>query len=151
MELYRKQDDHTVLATENTQLFDPDALWEPGYTQTITLKVRNAGELALKYTVVLNEISETPGINAAGESFHLSDYLVFGKIVDDQEITYETRKDAWAAAGGQMGLKDDSIERVLLPQQEEYITLIIYMPTTVGDLGGYPKQRPHWGDCRRTL
>lgn len=131
MELYRKQDDHTVLATENTQLFDPDTLWEPGYTQTITLKVRNAGELALKYTVVLNEISKTLGINATGESFHLSDYLVFGKILGDQEITYETREDAWAASGGQTGLKDDSIERVLSPQQEEYITLIVYMPATV--------------------
>ncbi len=30
-------------------------------------------------------------------------------------------------------MKDDSIERVLLPQQEEYITLIVYMPATVGN------------------
>lgn len=137
VELYSKQDDHYVLVTENTQLFDPDALWEPGYTQTISLKVKNAGELALKYKFALNIFSETPGINTDGESFHLSDHLVFGKIVGDQDITYETREDAWAAAGSQTGLKDDVTERVLLPQQEEYIILIVYMPATVGNNANY--------------
>lgn len=137
VELYSKQDGHYVLVTENTQLFDPDALWEPGYTQTITLKVRNAGELALKYKFALNVVSETSGINADGESFHLSDHLVFGKIVSDQDITYETREAAWAAAGSQTGPKDDATERVLLPQQEEYITLIVYMPATVGNNANY--------------
>lgn len=36
-------------ATEQTKLFDDNALWEPGYTQVVYLKVVNAGNLALKY------------------------------------------------------------------------------------------------------
>ena len=36
-------------ATEQTKLFDDNALWEPGYTQVVYLKIVNAGNLALKY------------------------------------------------------------------------------------------------------
>ena len=35
-------------ATDQTKLFDDNALWEPGYTQVVYLKVVNAGNLALK-------------------------------------------------------------------------------------------------------
>ena len=41
-------------ATEQTKLFDDNALWEPGYTQVVYLKVVNAGNLALKYEVSTN-------------------------------------------------------------------------------------------------
>ena len=36
-------------ATNQTKLFDDNALWEPGYTQVVYLKIVNAGNLALKY------------------------------------------------------------------------------------------------------
>ena len=36
-------------ATDQTKLFDDNALWEPGYTQVVYLKIVNAGNLALKY------------------------------------------------------------------------------------------------------
>ena len=36
-------------ATDQTKLFSDNALWEPGYTQVVYLKVVNAGNLALKY------------------------------------------------------------------------------------------------------
>ena len=36
-------------ATEQTKLFDDNALWEPGYTQVVYLKIVNAGNLALKW------------------------------------------------------------------------------------------------------
>ena len=36
-------------ANEQTKLFDDNALWEPGYTQVVYLKVVNGGNLALKY------------------------------------------------------------------------------------------------------
>ena len=36
-------------ATDQTKLFNDNALWEPGYTQVVYLKVVNAGNLALKY------------------------------------------------------------------------------------------------------
>ena len=34
---------------ENTKLFDENALWEPGHTETVYLRVSNLGSLALKY------------------------------------------------------------------------------------------------------
>ena len=40
-------------ATDQTKLFDDNALWEPGYTQIVYLKVVNKGNLALKYGRIL--------------------------------------------------------------------------------------------------
>ena len=35
-------------ATENTKVFKDGALWEPGHVEYVVLKIRNAGDLALK-------------------------------------------------------------------------------------------------------
>ena len=53
-------------------------LWEPGVTEVAYLRVANAGSLALKYQLGINIVSETAGVNAAGETFKLSDYIQFG-------------------------------------------------------------------------
>ena len=44
-------------------------LFEPGTTEVAYLRVANAGTLALKYQLGVNVVSETAGVNAAGESF----------------------------------------------------------------------------------
>lgn len=51
------QDWKTVEGVEN--LFNPDALWEPGHAEVVYLKARNAGTLALKYKFAMNILSET--------------------------------------------------------------------------------------------
>jgi len=38
-------------------------LWEPGHTEYVYLRVKNAGTLALKYQVNVSPVSETGGIN----------------------------------------------------------------------------------------
>ena len=49
-----------------TDLFE-DVLWEPGHTDVVYLRLKNIGSLALKYELAINIVSETPGINMAGE------------------------------------------------------------------------------------
>ena len=69
----------------NTKIFKENALYEPGYTEVYWLKIENAGSLAFKYKSELKVLSETPGVNQAGESFDLSDSLVIktGYISND--------------------------------------------------------------------
>ena len=59
---------------EATDIFQK-GLWEPGHSEVVGLKIHNAGNLALKYSISMNIVNETKGINKAGDEFALSDYL----------------------------------------------------------------------------
>ena len=59
VELYVKNADKYVAVDEKTSLFDEKARWEPGATQVVYLKVKNAGTLALKYKFAVDVIKET--------------------------------------------------------------------------------------------
>ena len=149
---YLNKDNQWKKVEKDTELFsaleadgETDNLWEPGHTEVVYLKVSNVGSLALKYQLAVNVANETAFENALGEKdCHLSDYLVFGKVESNTEIPkYETREDAWAAAGDTLGLSDYTKEAVLYPAEaaddpsEQYIALVVYMPTTVGNEANY--------------
>ena len=78
-------------------IFNPKAHWEPGYTEVVYLKLKNAGSLALKYQLGVN-VTETPGVNVYGDEFLLSNYIYFDVIegVNADENAYATREDAVA-------------------------------------------------------
>lgn len=142
---YRDQNGEWKTVTADTNLFSEDALWEPGHTEVVYLRVKNAAALALKYQLTVTAANETTFTNALGETdCRLSDYLVFGQAESDTEITqYATREDAWAAAGNTQGLSDYAKESVLYPAEaadgpsEQYIALVVYMPTAVGNEANY--------------
>ena len=59
-----------------TDLFGGETtLFEPGHTRVVELKIKNAGNLALKYKIGMNVAAETAGVNMAGNPYKLSDYL----------------------------------------------------------------------------
>ena len=59
-----------------TDLFGAEGtLFEPGHTRVVELKIKNAGNLALKYKIGMNIISETAGTNKDGKPYKLSNYL----------------------------------------------------------------------------
>lgn len=124
-------------SVEGESLFDENALWEPGYTQIVYLKVRNAGTLALKYKLAVNVVGEITGINEKKEVIKLSEHLVFGKAESDTMTTYATREDAWKAVGSTQGLNDYAKDSELAVGAEEYVALVVYMPTTVGNEANY--------------
>ena len=64
-----------------------NTLWEPGVTEVAYLRVENAGSLALKYQLGVNIVSETPGVNVAGNEFYLSEYLMFDVVTIDADAT----------------------------------------------------------------
>ena len=126
-------------SAEDVSLFDSDALWEPGHTEVVYLQVKNAGTLAFKYRLAVNPDVEQVGINMDGDSFKLSDYLVFSAIAGKNaaEGVY-TRDEARAAAGETKGLrKYITNDLVLGAGDEQYVALVVYMPTDVENVANY--------------
>ena len=127
----------TVAGKDN--IFDKNALWEPGRVEVVYLKVSNLGTLALKYQLGVNIVNEIGGKNVAGEDFKLSDHLVF-KVVDlatEPETAY-TREEAVAEAGNVKGLKDYNSDTTALEVGgTDYVALIVYMPENVGNEANY--------------
>ena len=74
---YRTTADGKWNALDNaTDLFGAEGtLFEPGHTRVVELKIKNAGNLALKYKIGMNVVSETAGTNKDGNPYKLSDYL----------------------------------------------------------------------------
>ena len=120
--------------TETTNVFKEDTLWEPGHTEVVKLKVVNEGSLALKYNLGVNVASEVGSVNVNGTEFLLSEFIKFAVI--DGANTY-TRDEAIAAAEaeGATALKTayNSGTTQLLATEEDYVTMVVYMPTTVGN------------------
>ncbi len=118
-----------------TDLFDPNALWEPGRVEVVYLEVSNLGSLALKYQLNVTVYNEVSGINMAGDTFKLSDHLVFKAVVLDDGFTPYTDREATAvAAGSELGLKDyNGATTPLEVDGKDYVALIVYMPESVGN------------------
>ena len=69
-------DGNWQLLDNATDLFGAaGTLFEPGHTRVVELKIKNAGNLALKYKIGMNVVSETTGTNKAGNPYKLSEYL----------------------------------------------------------------------------
>ncbi|MBQ8311208.1 MAG: hypothetical protein IJX80_09390 [Clostridia bacterium] len=121
------------------EIFDPNALWEPGRVEVVYLKVSNLGTLALKYQLGVNVVNESVGKNGAGEDIKLSDHLVF-KVVEmpDTLTTYTDREAVATAAGTEKGLKDYNSDTTALEVGgTDYVALIVYMPESVGNEANY--------------
>lgn len=137
---------------EDTIVFGKDALYEPGYTEAVWLKVENIGSLAFKYDLALNVENEKAGINMAGEKFNLSDYLEvkylntadtsmesgfyttreslnsfnFGGVVNSGVTSF--KDDIAVIKNGTAFSKDDT---TMAGYDASYVLVIISMPTTV--------------------
>ena len=140
-----------------TPVFDPNALWEPGYTEVVYFKIENKGSLALKYKMSTDVAKETPGTNKDGKEFKLSDYLKAYHESPNEGIKLYNREEAQNPFGGFAAFfpelapetfanavaaevssaKALSYERSLEPKQIAYTTMVIFMPTTVGNEANY--------------
>ena len=84
LEYKTKWSDKWTPVDENTKIFKEGALYEPGYTEVVYLRVSNAGSLAFKYLLSLNIENDKKSINVYGEEFRLSEYLQIGTYVQDE-------------------------------------------------------------------
>ena len=138
-----------LTAEDSKKLFDENALWEPGYTQIVYLKVKNNGNLALTYAMQITPVHETVGVNVDGEEFKLSDYIKFGWTaftVDGTGTPVALGREA-----AQTGVGDGAQLGTTLHRQaaepmeagaEELVALVAWMPENVGNEANYSTVQP---------
>ena len=133
-----------------TNVFDPNALWEPGRTEYVVFRITNNGNLALKYKLSLETLAQKPGTNKANKQFYLADYLCASAKVDvgPGEIgsgvstlgAFMTKLNDLGVAGVQNvldpeyhPLTDATVNGTLLPGKTNCVPMAIWMPTSVGN------------------
>ena len=133
-----------------TNVFDPNALWEPGRTEYVVFRITNNGNLALKYQLSLETLAQKPGTNKANEQFYLADYLCASAKVNvgPGEIgsgvsslgAFMTKLNDLGVAGVKNvldpeyhPLTDATVNGTLLPGKTNCVPMAIWMPTSVGN------------------
>ena len=136
-------------AEDSKDLFDENALWEPGYTQIVYLKVKNGGNLALTYAMQITPVHETVGVNVDGEEFKLSDYIKFGwttfTVNGDGTPVALDREAAQTGVGGGAQLGTTLHRQAAEPMKagaEELVALVAWMPEDVGNEANYSTVQP---------
>ena len=154
--------------TEDTKLFKENALWEPGYTEVVFLRVSNVGSLAFNYALDVVVNSEQTSTNVFGNEFSLKDYVQAGAYAMDENgvyadalmpILFADRAKALenietVAGTGFINIADldgldeyllEKPEKVVLPgeQYNQVVALVLTMPTTVDNNANYDATVPN--------
>lgn len=133
--------------TDTTKVFEESTLWEPGRTEVVYLRVKNAGTLALKYTLGLYNLYNSTGKNVLGEKYSLSDYVKLGAM--EVDTAYTDRAAAISAVQdsaktlnsvGDTGL----IGAKLGTTETKTYAMVLYMPTEVGNEANPKNADPYW-------
>ena len=134
-------------ATDQTKLFEDSALWEPGYTQVVYLKVVNAGNLALKYEAGFSKnYTSNRGKNVNGDWYRVDNYLKIGTA--ETATKFANREAVWSAiaATEKTLAKDvmltDGWITLKAGESSKPFAMAIYMPTSVGNEANASRLRP---------
>lgn len=128
-----------------TMAFNDKALYEPGYTQVVYLKIDNEGDVDFNYKVTVTIEDFTNGKNAWGEEIYLPNYLRYGVVFAESETELQemvrdrlnTRTHAtndWGMLGTWSEVSPYIFEA---GENPHYAALIIYMPEEVGNAANY--------------
>lgn len=133
--------------TEETKLFEDSTVWEPGRTEIVYLRVKNAGTLALKYTLGIYNLYNSTGKNVLGNKYRLSDYVKLGAV--EADAAYADRAAAINAVDADAKLISDidnsgMAGASLEPNDTKIYALVLYMPTEVGNEANPKNKDPYW-------
>ena len=131
-------DDGFASVTKETEVFDAEALWEPGHVEYVVLKISNAGTLALKYKLGIN-IAEEKGSKSVvdNKDFNLSDYIKFAVIDGDRGGLGRDALVAAAGEGTELSKGYTPEEKHLKTGEDNTVTLVVWMPKSVGNEANY--------------
>lgn len=122
------------------QIFDENALYEPGYTQVVYLKVENKGDVPFHFRTAVNVNGYSTATNVFGQKFVLQDYLLFGLTTSDsiEEMKESVKSRELAKQVATMKLNNYSTEDAILGDGEtKYIALVVRMPEEVTNVANY--------------
>lgn len=125
----------------DSNVFLEDALYEPGYTQVVYLKVKNNGTVNLKYKLSVDVQNYTPARGVLGNDIYLPDYLKYGAVFADSESVLDRELAQSYATKDMAELQFNSFTEydnvTVGAKNERYIALIVFMPNTVGNAANY--------------
>ena len=148
---YRTSSEEDWKTLDNaTNLFGAEGtLFEPGHTRVVELRITNAGNLALKYKIGMNVVSETAGINKAGKPYKLSNYLKVATTgiqqynpadqissLMEQLIFQKGDFGMWTArdfANFELEYTSNGSAHELQPGAAQILGIKVYMPESVGN------------------
>ena len=120
-------------------------LWEPGHTEVVALKFKNNGNLALKYSINMNIVDETVGVNKFNKEYKLSDYLKVKTLSQEAsgigdiciDMAFSARNNDGLGYTATANFKDATVldhDLLLTPGEVgNYLIMKVYMPETVGN------------------
>lgn len=125
-----------------TEVFYDDALYEPGYTQVVYLKIENNGDVDFNYKVSVTVEDFTNGKNAWGEEIYLPNYLRYGVVFAESETQLremvKDRLNSRTHAENNLGTWSEvSPYTFEAGEESHYAALIVYMPEEVGNSANY--------------
>ncbi len=137
---YRAGENDYQKINGQTNVFDEQALYEPGYVQVVYLKVENKGSVPFDFKVAVGVSDYTPSVNVFGKTFNLQDHLKYGVVTASSEAELDAKLAAreQAVANADMPLNKYFTQTAELAARDEtYIALIVRMPETVGNEANY--------------
>lgn len=138
---YRDENNEWKTIEAATEIFDDEALYEPGYTLVVYLRVTNRGEVPFDFKTAVTVTYFTKATNYFGQPFHLQDYLQFGltpamQTEEDMNALVATR--ALAVRYATMPLSNYYTESASLEAgQTVYMALVVQMPEEVDNHANY--------------
>ena len=142
---HRLEDGTWEKIEQDTKIFDDEALYEPGYTQTVYLKIENKGTVPFDYKTAVTVSDYTLATNVYGQSFQLFDYLKFGlttaKTEAELDALVATRNLAREVANMPLNhyYEDDftTVQSELGAGETIYMALVVRMPEEVDNAANY--------------
>ena len=132
---------------DTTKVFEDSTLWEPGRTEVVYLRVKNAGTLALKYTLGIYNLYNSTGKNVLGNKYSLSDYVKLGAV--EADAAYADRAAAISAVQDSAktlnSIGDTGVVGAdLATNTTKVYAMVLYMPTEVGNEANPKNNDPYW-------
>ena len=132
---------------DTTKVFEDSTLWEPGRTEVVYLRVKNAGTLALKYTLGIYNLYNSTGKNVLGNKYSLSDYVKLGAV--EADAAYADRAAAISAVKDSAktlnSIGDTGVVGAdLATNTTKVYAMVLYMPTEVGNETNPKNNDPYW-------
>lgn len=130
----------------NTAVFNDEALYEPGYTQAVYLKIENDGDVTFNYKLSVDMTNYTDSVNVADENLHLPDYLRFGVVFGATEAELDralARQNATEEMESYCLNTYSQMDTVTVaPGQTRYAALVVFMPEAVDNAANHRGEAP---------
>ena len=137
---HRLEDGTWETVGQETKIFDDEALYEPGYTQVVYLKIENKGTVPFDFKTAVTVTDYTLATNVFGQSFQLQDYLKFGLTTADTEEALQAKVADRNLANkvATMPLSNYATEVASLDAKGTvYMAIVVRMPEDVSNAANY--------------